>query len=172
MAAHLGDDAELKNWRHYNATELSAAGVDLNVVAGRRGHGGGGSTTLKSYTAFQAERSQRAAEALIIRMPPQPGAAAKDDAGASARVLLLPLADDADLEPYRRIAADVRGAIRSGFAAAGSPLPIEKALAGRYGVPPSTAHRAVALLAEAGLVKVSRGVRATVADPSSSAPPA
>ncbi len=136
MAKRLGIVTELKNWRHYNATELIAAGADLNVIAGRLGHGGGGSTTLKSYTAFQHERSQRAAEALIIRMPPRPGAAASDGAGAPAQVLRLPHADDTDLEPYRRIAADLRGAITSGFVAPGSPLPTTKTLAERYGVAP------------------------------------
>ncbi|WP_238164584.1 hypothetical protein [Kribbella pittospori] len=97
MAARLGVDADLKNWRHYNATELIAAGIDLNIVAGRLGHGGGGATTLKSYTAFQFERSQRAAEALIIRMPARPGAK-RDDDGTPAQVLQLPHADDTDLE--------------------------------------------------------------------------
>jgi integrase len=38
-----------------------------------------------------------------------------------------------------------------------------KALAERYGVAVSTAHRTVALLVDAGLVTASRGVRATVA---------
>ncbi|WP_238164587.1 GntR family transcriptional regulator [Kribbella pittospori] len=51
----------------------------------------------------------------------------------------------------------------SGFATPGSPLPTMKTLAARYGVSGSTAHRAVALLVEAGLVNASRGVRATVA---------
>ena len=32
--------------RHYSATELIASGVDVLTVAGRLGHGGGGSTTL------------------------------------------------------------------------------------------------------------------------------
>jgi len=48
MAKRLGVQAELKNWRHYHATELIAAGLDINVVAARLGHGGGGSTALRS----------------------------------------------------------------------------------------------------------------------------
>jgi integrase/DNA-binding transcriptional regulator YhcF (GntR family) len=163
MAARLGIDAELKNWRHYNATELLDAGVDLNVIAGRLGHGGGGSTTLKFYSAFHAERSQRAAEALIIRMPPRPAAIQTEKRSNADEVVRLTSADETNPEPYRRIAADLRGAIMSGFAAPGSPLPPMKTLASRYGVSPSTAHRAIALLVEAGLVKASRGVRATVA---------
>lgn len=163
MAARLGIDALLKNWRHYNATELISAGADLSVIAGRLGHGGGGSTTLKVYTVFQSERSQRAAEALIVRMPPRPVARSDAEVGNLAQLVRLPATDELDLEPYRRIAADLRGAITSGFVAAGDPLPPIKALAERYGVAVSTAHRAVALQVDAGLVNASRGVRATVA---------
>lgn len=45
MANRLGIDTTLKNLRHYSATELIHAGVDARIVAGRLGHGGGGSTT-------------------------------------------------------------------------------------------------------------------------------
>jgi integrase len=164
LATRLGILAQLKNWRHYNATELLGAGFDASVVAGRLGHGGGGSTTLKHYVAFQEERAQRAAGAMVVRMPPRPGVkAAQEDAGGG-QVLPLPEADAAELEPYRRIAADLRGAIMSGFVSPGTPLPPMKMLARRYGVAVSTAHRAVALLVDADLVQASRGVRATVAD--------
>jgi integrase len=37
----------LHSIRHYSATELLAAGIDLRSVAGRLGHGSGGATTLK-----------------------------------------------------------------------------------------------------------------------------
>jgi DNA-binding GntR family transcriptional regulator len=75
----------------------------------------------------------------------------------------VPDVTDEDLKPYERIAADLRGAIDAGILAHGAPLPPEKVLATRYGVAPSTAHRAVALLVAAGLVTASRGKRATVA---------
>ncbi|WP_433019931.1 GntR family transcriptional regulator [Kribbella sp. CA-294648] len=163
MAARLGIDAELKNWRHYNATELIAAGADINVVASRLGHGGGGSTTLKSYTAYHAERSQRAAGAMIVRMPTRPTARTSAENNAAAQILRLPHADDGVHEPYRNIAADLQGAITSGLVAPGDPLPTMKALSETYGVAVSTAHRAVKLLVDAGLVNASRGVRATVA---------
>jgi hypothetical protein len=52
LAARLGIDTHLHNLRHYSATELIAAGVDIRTVAGRFGHGGGGTTTLRVYTAF------------------------------------------------------------------------------------------------------------------------
>ena len=44
-----------------------AAGVDIRTVAGRFGHSGGGSTTLRTYTAFVHEADQRAATALASR---------------------------------------------------------------------------------------------------------
>lgn len=47
MCADIGIDTHLHALRHYSATELIAAGVDLRTVAGRLGHGGGGATTLR-----------------------------------------------------------------------------------------------------------------------------
>ena len=47
LATRLGIDNHLHNLRHYSATELIAAGVDIRTVAGRLGHGGGGTTTLR-----------------------------------------------------------------------------------------------------------------------------
>ncbi|WP_279389646.1 tyrosine-type recombinase/integrase [Pseudonocardia endophytica] len=41
----------LHSLRHYSATELVAAGVDIRTVAGRLGHGSGGATTLRVYAA-------------------------------------------------------------------------------------------------------------------------
>jgi hypothetical protein len=35
MAASLGVDTTLKNLRHYSATELISAGVDVRTVAGQ-----------------------------------------------------------------------------------------------------------------------------------------
>ena len=75
MAARLGLDYTLHSLRHYSATELIAAGVDVRTVAGRLGHAGGGATTLRVYAAWVAEADQRAATALSARMPPRPRAA-------------------------------------------------------------------------------------------------
>src|SRR6266536_1926221 len=47
MCERLGIDSHLHALRHYSATELLAAGVDLRTVAGRLGHAGGGTTTLR-----------------------------------------------------------------------------------------------------------------------------
>jgi integrase len=68
MCAGLGIDSHLHALRHYSATELLAAGVDLRTVAGRLGHGGGGATTLRVYAAFVGEADRRAAEILGGRM--------------------------------------------------------------------------------------------------------
>jgi integrase len=72
MAARLGIDATLHSLRHYTATELILAGVDVRTVAGRLGHSGGGATTLRVYTAWISEADQRAASTLSGRMPPRP----------------------------------------------------------------------------------------------------
>lgn len=47
MCAGLGIESHLHALRHFSATELLGAGVDLRTVAGRLGHGGGGVTTLR-----------------------------------------------------------------------------------------------------------------------------
>jgi integrase len=72
LARRLGITTTLHKLRHYSATELIAAGVDVRTVAGRLGHGGGGTTTLKTYTASVAEADQRAATGLGARMPLRP----------------------------------------------------------------------------------------------------
>jgi integrase len=68
MCAAVGIDSHLHALRHYSATELLMAGVDLRTVAGRLGHGGGGTTTLRVYAAWVGESDRRAAEILGSRM--------------------------------------------------------------------------------------------------------
>jgi integrase len=48
-ATRLGIETTLHKLRHYSATELISAGVDIRTVAGRLGHGGGGLTTLRVF---------------------------------------------------------------------------------------------------------------------------
>jgi integrase len=69
MAQHLGINTHIHALRHYSATELLTAGVDLRTVAGRLGHGGGGATTLRVYAAWVAAADRKAAEILGSRMP-------------------------------------------------------------------------------------------------------
>jgi integrase len=61
LTSKLGIDTQLKQLRHYSATELLTAGVDLRTVAGRLGHGDG-TTTLRHYAAC----------APPIKQPPTP----------------------------------------------------------------------------------------------------
>lgn len=72
LARRLGIDTHFHSLRHYSATELISAGVDPRTVAGRLGHAGGGSTTLRVYSAWVAEADQRASSALASRMPARP----------------------------------------------------------------------------------------------------
>ena len=164
MSTRLGIDTTLKNLRHYTATELISGGVDVRTVAGRLGHGGGGATTLRVYTAWTSEADQRAARTVSGRMPARPRGFAVEQPGTAA-----PWRDpDAPAgSPHLKITNDLRGAIESGVLRPGDTLPTLKDLAARYGVTASTAHRAISVLVAEQLCAVSRGRRATVAEPNS-----
>jgi integrase len=69
MAVALGINTHIHALRHFSATELLTAGVDLRTVAGRLGHGGGGATTLRVYAAWVAAADRKAAEILGSRLP-------------------------------------------------------------------------------------------------------
>lgn len=69
MAVGLKIKTHIHALRHFSATELLTAGVDLRTVAGRLGHGGGGSTTLRVYAAWVAASDRKAAEILGSRLP-------------------------------------------------------------------------------------------------------
>ncbi|WDZ84903.1 tyrosine-type recombinase/integrase [Micromonospora cathayae] len=145
LAKRLGIDSHIHALRHYSATELINAGVDVRTVAGRLGHGGGGTTTLRVYAAWLSESDQRAAGTLAARMPSRPTSPT------------LPSS------PYRVIAEELREQIRTGSLRPGDPLPTVAELAAAHAVSVGTAHRAVASLTADGLVSVTRGRRATVA---------
>lgn len=134
----------LHSLRHYSATELIAAGVDVRTVAGRLGHGSGGATTLKIYAGWVDEAGQRAA-ATIAGIMPQVAVAPRPPRG-----------------PYEIIAATLREQIHDGRLAPGDLLPTTAGLAAVHAVSIATAHRAVALLHSEGLIEVSRGRRAVV----------
>jgi hypothetical protein len=130
--------------RHYSATELVAAGVDIRTVAGRLGHGSGGATTLKVYAGWVNEADRRAADTMATIVPkPVPAAIAPRG-------------------PYQVIAAALREQIRIGHLKPGDQLPTVAELAVANSVAVGTAHRALSLLRAEGLINVRRGQRATV----------
>ena len=67
LVAKLEIDTVLKELRHYSATELLTAGVDLRTVAGRLGHGDG-TTTLRHYAAWVGSADTAAAGVIGGRM--------------------------------------------------------------------------------------------------------
>lgn len=73
-------------------------------------------------------------------------------------------AGDAGVALWRRIADDIERGIADGTYAAGSRLPGETDIAERFGVNRHTVRRALAGLAERGLVRAARGSGTFVAD--------
>ncbi|GAA5120033.1 tyrosine-type recombinase/integrase [Haloechinothrix salitolerans] len=156
LVRRLGIATKLHALRHYSATELIAAGVDIRTVAGRLGHGGGGITTLKYYAAWLSEADQRAAQSLVGRMPARP-----QHVDPVQRAQTHPQA------PYERIAAELRTKVLDGELADGTEVPTQKQLTAEYGVSASTAQRALALLKTWGYATESRpGQRARIIAPS------
>ena len=123
LAGRLGLDTHIHQLRHYSATELISAGVDIRTVAGRLGHAGGGTTTLRAYAAWMAEADQRAAAALSPRMP-----------GEGRRGVAVPKSKASS--PYERIAADLRSTSESGVLGPVASIPTVATP-----LPPNTAHR-------------------------------
>ena len=148
LVSRLGICSTFHKLRHYSATELIASGVDARTVAGRLGHGGGGTTTLRYYTAWVSESDQRAASTLTARMPSRPADP-------------LPRRPT---HPYQRLAAVLREQIATGVFEPGDFLPGQKVLAVEHGVSVGTANRAANLLAEDGHVELVAGRGFRVAD--------
>lgn len=146
-AERLGIDTHIHEMRHYSATELIAAGVDIRTVAGRLGHAGGGTTTLRVYTAFVSEADQRASEALKRRLPTRP-----EQPTAAERALRNPQA------PYQRIASAIREGVAAGRYLPGAELPGTQVLVHEYGASANTIRRAVKLLADWAVVNEARQV--------------
>ena len=154
LAERLAIDTNLHKLRHYSATELVAAGVDVRTVAGRLGHSGGGTTTLRTYAAWVSEADQRAAGGIATRMPSRPA-----PLEASERAQRDPRS------PYERIAVELRRSILSGVLPDGDFAPTEKQLAAQHQVAIGTAHRAMELLKTWGFITSSRGRRAIIVRP-------
>jgi integrase len=136
MCQRLGITTTIHKLRHYSATELILAGVDIRTVAGRLGHAGGGATTLRTYAAWVSEGDQRAAAQIAARMPRRP-------------VPTRPEIVDIDVRsPYQQIAISLREQIVDGTLLPGLPIPTIKELAATHAVSVPTAKRAVDLLAD------------------------
>lgn len=131
--------------RHYSATELIAAGVDVRTVAGRLGHGSSATTTLKTYSAWVDEADKRAATTISALLP-------------------KPVPAPRATSPFEKIAEALRARIRSGELKPGDALPTVAEIAVSNTVAVGTAHRALTMLKSEGLVTVSRGRRAIVGD--------
>jgi integrase len=151
LVEKLGIQTSLHKLRHYTATELITAGVDIRTVAGRLGHGGGGTTTLRVYAAWVSESDQRAATNISARLPARP-----------ATVALPDLDQDDGQPPYVRIAAALRSAIEDGRIGTGAKLSPAKEFADAYRVSASTAHRAIAALVREEYLRVEPGRRIVV----------
>lgn len=153
LARRLGIDTHLHNLRHYSATELIAAGVDVRTVAGRLGHSGGGITTLRVYAAWLAEADQRASAGLAARTPVRPAASST----LAERALARPTT------PREHLAVELRDRIVRREFAAGDVLPGIKQLAQERGLSTSTVQRAFLLLREWGVAEGEAGQRLRVA---------
>lgn len=141
MVARLGIETTIHKLRHYSATELIAGGVDPRTVAGRLGHGGGGTTTLKAYTAWVSEADQRAAKGLGAGMPQRPV-----ELNEVEQVRSDPR------YPYQAVAAAVAELIDDQSLAPGDPAPSAVDLAAQHEVSLATAKRSLVLLTEWGLL--------------------
>ena len=147
LAARLGIKTTLHKLRHYSATELIIGGVDIRTVAGRLGHAGGGTTTLRTYTAWVSEADQRAASGWATRMPARP-----QEIAPRARARTDPR------HPYEVVAADLARRVDEGELTPGSAAPTAAELVASHDVSVATARRAVALAKEWGvLVNDSHG---------------
>ncbi len=153
MVRKLGITTTLHKLRHYSATELISSGVDPRTVAGRLGHGGGGTTTLRAYSAWVSEADQRASRALFSRVPERP----EGPVAASERAKQRPE------NPYEHIAHEIRDRIGLGELVDGDRVPTAKQLADQHHVSVGTAGRAVTLLKTWRLAETSRGKPTTVA---------
>lgn len=161
LADGLDIEEPLKNLRHFNATQLLAAGVDLRTTAGRLGHSDGGATTLRVYAAWTKPADQRAAELLAGDLLSLREKTAAANGGASApprglarlaRPVHQVLPAPAAASNYQDVATAIRQAIRDGQLERGDPVPKLAELAAHFAIARSTAQRAIALLAAEGVV--------------------
>jgi integrase len=72
LAKRIGADLRFHDLRHFTATQLIGAGVDVRTVAGRLGHANP-ALTLRVYAAAIEQRDREAAAVLgALVAPPKP----------------------------------------------------------------------------------------------------
>jgi integrase len=171
LADQLGITEPLKNLRHFNATQLLAAGVDLRTTAGRLGHGDGGATTLKVYASWTRPADQRAADMLagdLLELRRQAAGGVTPTPGSVLLRVAKPVEDV--LVPARTgctyvdVAEGVRAAVFEGRLEPLDFVPTVTDLAKWFGVARSMAQRAVTMLGAEGLIE-RRGARWIVRQP-------
>jgi integrase len=168
LADELDIVEPLKNLRHFNATQLLAAGVDLRTTAGRLGHSDGGATTLRHYASWTRPADQRVAEQLATELTAlrqrAAAAAPSDDArrrrgvARTRRPASEVLTEPAPVRTYFELAGQLRAAIEAGRLAPGDLLPTVPDLVGHCGLARSTVSRALGLLGEQAVI-VRTGTR-------------
>ncbi|SFM77562.1 Site-specific recombinase XerD [Pseudonocardia ammonioxydans] len=161
MAKRLGLETHFHGLRHYSATELIAAGMDIRTVAGRLGHGGGGVTTLRVYAAWLAEADQRAAAGITARLPERPTSVSAVERARTAPRL-----------PFEKTAAAILRRIEAGELSEGEYLPAINRLAREHEVGVGTAYKALDLLQTWGVVRTRAGGGAVVLAPEQPTEPA
>lgn len=165
-ATRLGIATTLHCLRHYSATELITGGVDVRTVAGRLGHGGGGTTTLKVYAAWVSAADQHASTVLMSRMPqrpalPRPGsegwmsAFGAPDTPEPARICFDPR------RPHEQLAARLFEAWQAGELSGGTELTVN-GIAESHQVTRYTAHQVITHLKRRGVLDVRNGNRSVV----------
>ena len=171
VADSLGIPEPLKNLRHFNATQLLAAGVDLRTTAGRLGHSDGGATTLKVYANWTRPADQRAADQLaggLLELRRKAAAEAAPATGSELLRMPKPIGDvltpASGPRTYQNVAGGLREAISAGRLEAGDLVPTVTELAAWYRVARSTAQRAVTDVGADGWA-VRRGPRWVVSEP-------
>jgi integrase len=172
LADEVGITEPLKNLRHFNATQLLAAGVDLRTTAARLGHSDGGATTLRVYASWTRPADQRAAELLATDLTAlRQQAATATPAGAARRPRGVArarrpasevLAECDPVRTYLELGGPLRTIISVGRLAPGELLPAVPDIAVQCGLARSTVSRALGLLAGEGVI-VRAGTRWAVA---------
>jgi integrase len=125
VAKAAGIKTNIRELRHYNATQLVSNGVDLRTAAGRLGHSGGGAITMKVYAHRTRTSDRKAAQVItggLVRLSDVSGVAPQTSKPI-AEILPAPAGPRDGDAPYRSIAADIRAAIDSGVLTAGDLLP-------------------------------------------------